>query len=141
MEDNKGNSNRVIFIIVCVVVVLALFLGYKYYVTQNQLSHEEAIKVISIEEADIVVSRTDDGYEPKEITVSKGTVVVWVNESGEFHWPASNIHPTHGIYPEFDPRRPVAPGDSWGFVFDKAGEWRYHDHLRANSMGVVTVTE
>jgi len=90
-------------------------------------------------EADAVIVRTPTGYEPKEITIKKGDIVEFKNESGEFHWPASDLHPTHGVYPEFDPLRPIADGESWKFQFDKVGVWKYHDHIRANKVGTITV--
>lgn len=89
----------------------------------------------------IVIVRTNDGYEPKNVTIKKGDIVMWKNESSDYHWPASDLHPTHGIYPEFDPLRPIAPGDTWKFKFDKVGKWNFHDHIRANKVGTVTVTE
>lgn len=90
-------------------------------------------------EADVIIVRTAEGYEPKEVTIKRGDVVEFMNESEEFHWPASDLHPTHGVYPEFDPLRPIAVGESWKFQFDKAGVWKYHDHIRANKVGTITV--
>lgn len=87
----------------------------------------------------VTIRRTDEGYEPKEVTVTVGDTVSFVNESSEFHWPASDVHPTHTIYADFDPRDPIAPGATWSFVFTEIGEWVFHDHLRANLKGVVTV--
>lgn len=90
-------------------------------------------------ESAVVIRRTNEGYEPNEVTIQEGDTVTFVNESSEFHWPASDVHPTHTIYSDFDPREPVAPGDSWSFMFTQTGEWVFHDHLRANLKGVVTV--
>lgn len=81
-----------------------------------------------------------DVFEPVDLTIKQGTKVVFKNVDTDGHWPASDIHPTHGIYPEFDPKQPVNPGDSWSFVFDKVGRWRYHDHLVPSTRGVITVT-
>ena len=91
-------------------------------------------------ESAVVITRTAAGYEPKEVTIKQGDVVTWVNESGEFHWPASDLHPTHGVYPEFDPLTPIAPDEEWSFRFDQVGTWKYHDHIRANKTGTITVT-
>lgn len=89
----------------------------------------------------VTIVRTNAGYEPNEVTIKKGDIVLWTNESDEYHWPASDLHPTHGIYPEFDPLKPIAPGDTWKFKFDKVGVWNFHDHIRANKIGTITVTE
>ena len=76
----------------------------------------------------------------KKLRYKKGDVVTWLNATEEFHWPASDLHPTHGVYPEFDPLMPIAPGDTWSFKFEKEGVWKYHDHIRANKTGTITVT-
>lgn len=88
-------------------------------------------------EATIV--RTNDGYEPKGVTINQGDTVSFTNESDAFHWPASDVHPTHQIYSDFDPRTPIGPGETWSFTFMEAGEWVFHDHLRANLRGKVIV--
>lgn len=89
----------------------------------------------------VTVIMKDDGFEPSELTVEKGTRVEFVNEGENDHWPASDFHPTHGIYSEFDPLEGVPPGARWSFDFDKAGKWRMHDHLFPGYRGTITVTE
>lgn len=90
--------------------------------------------------AEVTMKIEQEAYSPVDIEIKKGTKVIFKNESGQARWPASNIHPTHGIYPEFDPKQPVNPGDSWSFVFDKVGAWKYHDHLVPSTRGIITVT-
>jgi plastocyanin len=87
----------------------------------------------------VVVTRSKEGYTPKEVTIKKGETVLFKNESGEYHWPASDLHPTHAIYSAFDPLRPVKNGEDWSFTFDQVGTWKYHDHIRANKVGTVVV--
>lgn len=83
----------------------------------------------------------EKGYEPKDLRIRQGDTVIFENDSTEDRWPASNIHPTHEIYPELDPGKPVTPGSSWEFRFDQAGEWRYHDHLFPTVVGKIVVEE
>jgi hypothetical protein len=83
----------------------------------------------------------DDGFHPQTITVRKCTRVIYKNEGCVAHWPASDIHPTHGIYPEFDPKEGIDPGKEWSFVFDRVGKWRDHDHLFPVNRGVIEVLE
>ena len=65
---------------------------------------------------------------------------MFVNETkSSFVWPASDLHPTHSLYSEFDPGEPFESGKAWAFTFDKPGQWGYHDHLKPNHRGVVTV--
>ena len=85
------------------------------------------------------IRMTNNGFEPSEIRVRAGDVVQWINNDTVNRWPASDLHPTHGIYPAFDPQRPIAPGDSWSFQFEKMGNWKFHDHLKPLFHGIVYV--
>lgn len=87
-----------------------------------------------------IIEMTQDGFVPTEITVDENTSVLFINKDKEDRWPASNIHPTHEIYPEFDPKQPIKPGDSWIFKPKRTGEFKYHDHIKAHLRGVLTVT-
>ncbi len=88
-----------------------------------------------------IIRMTSGGFEPKELTITQGDVVVFINNDDVDRWPASNFHPTHAIYPEFDPQKGVAPGASWKFKFEKVGTWRMHDHLSPHMTGAITVVE
>ena len=87
------------------------------------------------------ITITENGYSPQNIEIEQGTTVVFENESGPDRWPASNDHPTHLIYPEFDPQEAITAGSSWSFQFNKVGDWGYHDHLRDEITGTIRVVE
>ncbi|MBA3733158.1 hypothetical protein H0W91_02150 [Patescibacteria group bacterium] len=95
----------------------------------------------SINESDIVVKITAQGFVPSSINIKKGKKVFWLNESGTLAWPASNPHPTHSDYPGFDPELPMPVNQSWSFVFNRVGRWGYHNHLNSAFRGVVNVSE
>lgn len=82
---------------------------------------------------------TDRGFQPASIIIKQNTRVSFLNKGSKPHWPASDFHPTHGIYPEFDPQVEVPPGKTWEFVFSKVGKWKYHDHLEPENKGIVIV--
>lgn len=82
-----------------------------------------------------------DVFEPETVTIKKGATVEFKNMDSVARWPASNLHPTHTIYPQFDPRQPIDPGQSWQFTFEKEGQWKYHDHLIPSIRGTITVTD
>ncbi len=78
----------------------------------------------------------------KEITITVGDSIEFRNSDLKAHWPASAPHPTHSTYPEFDPKASVKPGESWAFKFEKAGDWKFHDHLNPQNkafQGVIHV--
>lgn len=86
-----------------------------------------------------VVQRTASGFVPEKLYVQKGDTIKFVNYLAQPTWPASDSHPTHGLYPEFDPTAAVAPGDSWEFTPLRAGVWNYHDHLQPQFTGTIVV--
>ena len=86
-----------------------------------------------------VVRITDDGFDPSTLTVSSGTTVTFENESSDDSWPASDVHPTHQLYPGFDAKKPLLSGDSYSFTFTKAGSWGYHNHLEPDVKGTIVV--
>lgn len=88
-----------------------------------------------------VVRFTADGFQPWELTVSLGTTVTFQNRTRKYFWPASDVHPNHQLYPEFDPRSPVDPRGDWKFTFGKPGRFDYHDHLAPAYTGVILVRD
>ena len=86
------------------------------------------------------ITITNAGFQPSSLSIKKGTQVCFKNNDSVPHWPASSDHPTHLEYAEFDPKKSVLSGSEWCFTFDKAGSWGYHDHLRPNLTGSITVT-
>jgi plastocyanin len=66
-------------------------------------------------------------------------------------WVASAVHPTHAVYSgtNLDTHCPdieqnafdqCEDDEEYSFTFDKAGDWRYHDHLNEGYFGTITVT-
>ena len=89
--------------------------------------------------ANHVITFDGSAYSDMNLTIDAGDTVTWRNGGASNIWPASNVHPTHQLLPEFDANRPVAPGDSYSFTFTKPGAWTWHDHLRVNQTGTITV--
>jgi hypothetical protein len=135
-----------IYIILGLLILGGIFLISKKTSTQNPTSqptppaNSSLSSNIQITDTQIIEMKPDS-FVPDKITVKKNTKITFKNEDNVARWPASNIHPTHGIYPEFDPKRPIQPGDEWDFVFDKPGIWRMHDHLIPSITGTIEVIE
>ncbi len=79
------------------------------------------------------------GFFPQSLEIMQNTTVKFINNDTQDRWPASNIHPTHEIYPKFDSKKPIPAGQSWDFTFDKVGSWRFHDHLIPLFGGTIVV--
>jgi plastocyanin len=127
-------------IIVLVLVALVALGAYVIMQKSNQRPPVSATQTAIPANAH-VVTLTADGFQPAELSIKAGETVTFVTTAGKPFWPASNPHPSHTNYPEFDPQDPIAPTASWSFVFTKVGTWGYHDHLAPYFTGTITVSE
>mgnify|MGYP003393265358 CR=1 FL=1 len=96
---------------------------------------------------------TANAYTPNTIEIHEGDTVVFINDDKIKHWPASDVHPTHSLYPGsdirlcdsneaseiFDACHGLKQGEEFRFIFKKAGTWRFHDHLHSELDGSIIV--
>lgn len=128
---------RTLAVIVLVVAVLAL---WWWLPTQGQNAKSSPVPVATTGVTHQVML-TEGGFIPKELTIALGDTVAFTSETGRPFWPASNLHPSHRDYPEFDPREPILADETWSFTFTQLGVWKYHDHLAPYFTGVIMVSE
>lgn len=86
-----------------------------------------------------VIYGNDGKFVPQSTGVDVGGTITWKNESAQNFWPASDPHPTHTGYPGFDAGKPIKPGESWSFKFDKPGTFPYHNHFTTSQQGIVNI--
>jgi plastocyanin len=120
--------------------------------TENEVA-EETILEGEPQTHTIQIKPSAFWFSPRTLTIRAGDTVRFINQGTENHWPASNQHPTHKIYPGsdikkcgspeenriFDACGPLGPGESYSFTFTQRGNWHYHDHLRASLGGTIVV--
>jgi plastocyanin len=87
------------------------------------------------------VSYDGTKFSPASLTVKVGDIVVFKNNSSGPFRVASDPHPTHTNYPEFDSKTPVAAGQTYEFKFTKIGSWGYHNHMNPSATGTIKVTK
>jgi plastocyanin len=122
-------------------VLLVLLGGFAWKLSRSNAPIQENPTATTLPEGEVAaeIMMKEDGYEPADVTIKAGQAIRFINKSSGNRWPASNIHPTHEIYPEFDPKKAIQPGESWAFTFRNKGTWRMHDHLLSYMKGVITV--
>lgn len=88
---------------------------------------------------------TDAGFNRPNISIPQGSSVTFLNQRPQRPmWVASNDHPEHLLYPEFDQGKalgyePLPKDNAFTFTFTKKGRWMYHDHYDAALQGVINV--
>ncbi len=128
---------RILLLFIILVGGIILFITNKNHLLLN-FKENTSIAPIYIGQTHLVLL-TASGFEPTEVTISAGDQIEFKTTQDSPFWPASDLHPSHGIYPEFDPQQEVSSTDSWTFQFLKNGRWKYHDHLRPQFRGVIVV--
>jgi len=121
-------------LILSVVLVVASLLTYFFFLKNKPTTV-----------AEIII--TDEGFVPEEIKVQKGTKLIFINKGKQAHWPASNFHPTHSLYPDeggcisskFDACRGLKTGETFEYVIKEFGKWPLHDHLSPGLTMIVNV--
>jgi len=86
-----------------------------------------------------IVTYSDSGFSPVSLTVKVGDTVNFKNQANISMWVASDPHPVHTTYPEFDAKKEVAVGGTYEFTFTKTGTWKYHNHLNPSDTGTIIV--
>lgn len=120
-------------------VFILFTLGAGAVAYESQRSDERGDIQDSTSASRVVINLAESGFEPRRVRISAGTEVVFTTTRETPFWPASNLHPSHAIYPELDPQQSIAPHESWSFVFTKKGTWGFHDHIRSYFTGTVYV--
>lgn len=85
------------------------------------------------------VTYTRGGFSPRTVSVKKGAVVLFANESDETLWVGSDPHPSHEWLSGFDSLAGFQKGESYSYTFSKEGTWGYHNHVNPVRDGFVEV--
>lgn len=105
-------------------------------------TEDEAGSAVDDESEEVQASHTvtysDGNFSPAELNVSLGETVEFSNQTTGAFWVASDTHPSHTDYPEFDSGS-IEPGGTYSFTFERAGTWGYHDHLNPQATGTISV--
>lgn len=86
-----------------------------------------------------VIELREDGFHPKDLVIKVGDTVRFISTKEGPFWPASDVHPTHTAYPDFDPREPIPEGETWSFTFTEPGTYGFHDHIVSTHEGEIIV--
>lgn len=84
------------------------------------------------------IEYSDSGFSPAEVKVKVGEKVEFKNNSSKTVQVNSDPHPIHTSFPVLNINI-IAVGETKSIVFDKAGTYKYHNHLNASERGTIVV--
>jgi plastocyanin len=132
MEPPK--SSKVYYVIGGLIVLAGLFF-FLNSSPKNEMKGDET----PVRPPAYSVTYSDTGFSPASLEVPTGSKVRFINSSNTNMWVASAMHPTHKELPGFDELKGDPKGTTYEYTFTKAGEWKYHDHLKPGLRGSVIV--
>lgn len=134
-----------VLIITVLVTVLSVGSYFIFFNTPKEVStvdQSTAAEILNNNSPEVInVVYTNAGFKPKEFSIKKGQKVRFTNLSDKRMWVASDEHPSHDIYPEFDQKSNSGRDGVYEFTFEKVGVWGFHNHSSAFDTGKITVTE
>ncbi len=126
-------------IIITLSLVVITGLGIYFFQNNKTTSPEDQKITNELIKEQLTIVYTNEGFLPKELRIKKGDTVKFINQSDRKMWVASDNHPAHEIYPEFDQKDISLRGVVYEFKFEKPGNWGFHNHLFSNHTGNIIV--
>jgi plastocyanin len=134
--ENKMNSKLILAIIVIIAIVGIVIVINKG--SGNNVSTTPTSQPVANKPVDSNIEVTANGFSPDTVTIARGTRVVWMNKSGTTVTVNSADHPTHQVYKPLNLGE-FANGSSVQLIFDTAGTYKYHNHLKPSQTGTIVV--
>lgn len=117
--------------LVVVVLVVGAVMLFRHSSTDNGSG-----KAVALSENVAEVAIGTNGYAPATVKVKVGQQVTWTNQTAN----PVQLSADPSALPGFDTVEPLDQGDSYTYIFDKAGTYRYYDATDPTKfVGVITV--
>ena len=88
---------------------------------------------------EVTIDIKNYAFNPRNVTVGKGTKVTWKNEDDDTHFVNTNPHPEHTYYRAMNSKA-LEKGDTFALTFDKPGIYPYHCSAHTSMTGSLLVT-
>lgn len=133
-------------LLILIVIVLLIGAGVgSILMVRNQQKTEDprtggssSAKLPEDKYPDIIITVSDDGFNPTQVKIKPGTRVVWVNKSTKTATVNSDDHSTHAKYKDLN-LGAFETGKSVQLKFETIGNYSYHNHLLPEQKGEIVV--
>lgn len=103
--------------------------SFEFVIDRTQISSYENMQ----NKKEVAIRMSEIMFAPKNIVISPGTHVTWVNDEELEHYVNTDSHPAHTYYPAQNSRS-LAKGARHSLTFDKPGAYPYHCSAHADNM-------
>jgi plastocyanin len=84
-------------------------------------------------QATVTIKMSEIMFKPKDVLISTGTKVTWVNDDDTIHYVNTDAHPGHTQVLDLNSKA-LNQGDSFNYTFSKTGAYAYHCSAHAADM-------
>jgi plastocyanin len=125
-------------ILIALVSVIAFHKSNKTTTSSTKGAVQAIVAPSSVPPA--LVSVTKTGFTPANVKVVVGQAVNWTNNDSSNHFVINNTNkPIDPNAPDPNSQGAISPGNSYSYVFNKAGTYEYHDTVNPNFTGTIIV--
>ncbi len=127
-------------------VLLVIALTSAIFLMQREQSASQPTEVgtgnaaVGASGASTIITYTDAGFIPADVTVAVGTTLTWSNESTYPLWVADTDTASCPEDPDFNQCAEVGTGGSYSYTVTETGNFTYENRERAADKGTITVT-
>jgi len=92
-----------------------------------------------------IITYSDTGFDPKNLSITPGTTITWSNESSHSLWvegtgPKGGDCTASAASGTLNECASIGNGGSYSYTFTTPGSYAYMNHEQSNDTGIVTVT-
>ncbi len=137
MPSKKPKKSKKALLVILILLILggAAAAGYYYILKPSNETSTTTVapdnttdkKSPAITNTSVVI--TDKGVNPQVVKIAVGSQVTWQNNDKSPHRISADPYPTKTSLPELDSQDPLETGESFSFIFEKAGTYTYNDYL------------
>lgn len=143
MIKHKQTLLLVFFVFVIAAIHLIAFPHHGLYQLRDLLLGSvpiaQAVQCLDEQSKVIDIEIKDTRFVPSRVEANLCDKLRLVNVGQMQHEPAVGPHPDHEVYPEFDAKKPLKPGEKFEFVLVRPGKYSFHDHLNVNLAGSINI--
>lgn len=103
--------------------------SFEFAIDRSKASSYENMR----NKSEVTIRMSELMFAPKNIVISPGTKVTWVNDENVEHYVNTDSHPAHTYYPTQNSRA-LTKGASYSVTFNKPGAYPYHCSAHADVM-------
>lgn len=130
MDSTYKKDNKNIVLILIATLIAAIIAGFVIYSLTHDMQQAPT--------KELTIKITDKGFVPSEVYVSKGSNVIWVNETEIPQTIAADPYGANSSLPDLK-SGVLGPSEKYAFTLNSIGKFGYHSKMDPPRQGMIIV--